>query len=144
MPGQEIARPNPPPDPSLLPDSILQYGVQLKNPNVLSNDELEAMQSFRRAADYIAAGMWYLNTYSSYGRHLDLNAAMIFLKSNILLEKELTFDDIKPRLLGHWGTCPGLILVYAHLNRIVRKTGLNCLYVVGPGLYSSVGNWAVI
>lgn len=57
MPGQEIARPNPPPDPSLLPDSILQYGVQLKNPNVLSNDELEAMQSFRRAADYIAAGM---------------------------------------------------------------------------------------
>lgn len=62
---------------------------------------------------------------------------MIFLKSNVLLEKDLTFDDIKPRLLGHWGTCPGLILVYAHLNRIVRKTGLNCLYVVGPGSCSS-------
>jgi xylulose-5-phosphate/fructose-6-phosphate phosphoketolase len=58
---------------------------------------------------------------------------MIFLKSNVLLENNLTFDDIKPRLLGHWGTCPGLILVYAHLNRIIRKTGLDALYVVGPG-----------
>ena len=58
---------------------------------------------------------------------------MIFLKSNVLLEHKLTFDDIKPRLLGHWGTCPGLVLVYAHLNRIVRKTGIDVLYVVGPG-----------
>lgn len=58
---------------------------------------------------------------------------MIFLKSNVLLEKNLTFDDIKPRLLGHWGTCPGLVLVYAHLNRIIRKTGVDMLYVVGPG-----------
>ena len=60
---------------------------------------------------------------------------MIFLKDNVLLEKELTFDDIKPRLLGHWGTCPGLILVYAHLNRIIRNTGLDALLVVGPGQY---------
>jgi xylulose-5-phosphate/fructose-6-phosphate phosphoketolase len=58
---------------------------------------------------------------------------MIFLKSNVLLEKKLTFDDIKPRLLGHWGTCPGLILVYAHLNRIIRLTDVDVLYVVGPG-----------
>lgn len=58
---------------------------------------------------------------------------MIFLKDNILLERPLTFDDIKPRLLGHWGTCPGLVLVYAHLNRIIKKTGIDSLLVVGPG-----------
>lgn len=61
------------------------------------------------------------------------STAMIFLKDNILLERQLTFDDVKPRLLGHWGTCPGLILVYAHLNRIIKKTDLDSLLVVGPG-----------
>jgi xylulose-5-phosphate/fructose-6-phosphate phosphoketolase len=58
---------------------------------------------------------------------------MIFLNDNVLLEKDVTHDNIKPRLLGHWGTCPGLIMVYAHLNRIIRKTGLDALYVIGPG-----------
>lgn len=58
---------------------------------------------------------------------------MIFLKDDVLLERALTHDDIKPRLLGHWGTCPGLTMVYAQLNRIIRKTGLDALYVVGPG-----------
>lgn len=58
---------------------------------------------------------------------------MIFLKDNVLVERDITADDIKPRLLGHWGTCPGLTLVYAHLNRIIRKTGLDALYVIGPG-----------
>jgi xylulose-5-phosphate/fructose-6-phosphate phosphoketolase len=58
---------------------------------------------------------------------------MIFLKDNVLLEEELTHDHIKPRLLGHWGTCPGLVLIYAHMNRIIRKTGLDALLVVGPG-----------
>lgn len=58
---------------------------------------------------------------------------MIFLKDNALLERALSPDDIKNRLLGHWGTCPGLILVYTHLNRLVRKLDLDALYVVGPG-----------
>ncbi|KIL67461.1 hypothetical protein M378DRAFT_122372 [Amanita muscaria Koide BX008] len=58
---------------------------------------------------------------------------MIFLNNDTLLERALTFDDIKPRLLGHWGTCPGLTLIYAHLNRIIRNTGLDALLVVGPG-----------
>jgi xylulose-5-phosphate/fructose-6-phosphate phosphoketolase len=58
---------------------------------------------------------------------------MIFLKENTLLKRELSPDDIKPRLLGHWGTCPGLALVYAHLNRVIQKTGQDMLYVVGPG-----------
>ena len=80
---------------------------------------------------------------------------MIFLRKNTLLEKPISFDDIKPRLLGmliryiyiapvmqcrctnvstgHWGTCPGLILVYSHLNYLIRKRNLDMLYVVGPG-----------
>lgn len=67
---------------------------------------------------------------------------MIFLKDNALLEKKLASGDIKNRLLGHWGTCPGLVLVYTHLNRIIRKTGIDVLYVVGPG--SSVSNSRVL
>lgn len=58
---------------------------------------------------------------------------MIFLKDDILVERDITADDIKPRLLGHWGTCPGLSMIYAHLNRIIRKTDQDALYVVGPG-----------
>ncbi|TFY59486.1 hypothetical protein EVJ58_g5744 [Rhodofomes roseus] len=58
---------------------------------------------------------------------------MIFLKSGILEQRDLTPDDIKQRLLGHWGTCPGLVLVYAHINRLIRKTDIDVLYVVGPG-----------
>ncbi|KZP31650.1 D-xylulose 5-phosphate/D-fructose 6-phosphate phosphoketolase [Athelia psychrophila] len=114
MPGQEIAQANPPADASLLPDSVLDLHIHLDNKNILTDDELASIRKFRRAADYIAA-------------------AMIFLKSNALVERKLTFDDIKPRLLGHWGTCPGLVLVYAHLNRIIRKQGTDMLYVVGPG-----------
>ena len=63
---------------------------------------------------------------------------MIFLSDNVLLDRQLTFDDIKPRLLGHWGTCPGLTLIYAHLNRLIRDTGLDALFVVGPGNKSTV------
>jgi xylulose-5-phosphate/fructose-6-phosphate phosphoketolase len=56
MPGQEIASANPPPDPSLLPESLLQYKVNLEIQNALSEEELKAVKSFRRAANYIAAG----------------------------------------------------------------------------------------
>ncbi|KAJ7086142.1 phosphoketolase [Mycena belliarum] len=114
MPAQILLQANPPADPSLLPDSVLQLSVQLDTKNYLPNEELKAMKAFRRAADYIAA-------------------AMIFLNHNVLLERDITHDDIKSRLLGHWGTCPGLVMVYAHLNRLICKTGLDALYVVGPG-----------
>ncbi|KAG6856505.1 hypothetical protein H0H87_003698 [Tephrocybe sp. NHM501043] len=114
MPGQQIAQANPPPDPSQLPDDILKYGAHLDTKDYLSHDELKKIDLFTRSANYIAA-------------------AMIFLNDNVLLEKKITHDMIKPRLLGHWGTCPGLVLVYAHLNRIIKKTGLDALYVVGPG-----------
>ncbi|WP_437582531.1 phosphoketolase family protein [Paramicrobacterium sp. CJ85] len=62
-----------------------------------------------------------------------LSAAQIYLKSNPLLREPLTAEDIKPRLLGHWGTAPGLNLVYAHLNRIITERRQEMLYVCGPG-----------
>jgi xylulose-5-phosphate/fructose-6-phosphate phosphoketolase len=130
MPAQLVSQPNPRPDPSLLPDSVLDYAIKLDTTNYLLPYELEAIRQFRRAADYIAAGM-LLGLHTS--RRANLLTAMIFLNDNVLLDKDLTHDHIKPRLLGHWGTCPGLIMVYAHLNRIIRKTGLDALYVVGPG-----------
>jgi phosphoketolase len=60
---------------------------------------------------------------------------MIFLRDNALCERKLTHDDIKNRLLGHWGTCPGLSIVYTHLNRLINKFDLDMLFVVGPGKY---------
>ncbi|MBP6949039.1 MAG: phosphoketolase family protein [Candidatus Pacebacteria bacterium] len=62
-----------------------------------------------------------------------LSAAQIFLQDNFLLERPLSFDDIKPRLLGHWGTAPGINLLYAHLNALVQKHDINMLFVLGPG-----------
>ncbi|KAI8593558.1 putative phosphoketolase [Geranomyces variabilis] len=68
----------------------------------------------RRAANYLAA-------------------AMIFLKDNVDVKKPLAKDDIKNRLLGHWGTCPALTFVYSHCNRIIRKNDANMFFVTGPG-----------
>ena len=63
-----------------------------------------------------------------------LSVAQIFLKDNFLLQEPLTQNHIKERLLGHWGTCPGSNLVYANINRLIRKhTDNDFLYVVGPG-----------
>ncbi|KAL0259774.1 hypothetical protein SLS55_005514 [Diplodia seriata] len=113
MPGEVIDRPNPEPLPSHLPDDVLDLAVKLDN-TTLPEPHNAQLHAFRRAAAYIAA-------------------AMIFLRDNALLERDLTFDDIKPRLLGHWGTCPGLILVYSHLNYLIKMHDLDMIYVVGPG-----------
>ncbi|KAI9837741.1 MAG: hypothetical protein M1819_006675 [Sarea resinae] len=113
MPGEVIEQANPPPLPSHIPDEVLSLSVKLENAKLDDGTRL-ALQEFRRAANYIAG-------------------AMIFLKGNVLIDRDLTFDDIKHRLLGHWGTCPGLILVYSHLNLLVKKHDLDILYVVGPG-----------
>ncbi|MFI6026858.1 phosphoketolase family protein [Amycolatopsis magusensis] len=69
---------------------------------------------YRRACDYLAA-------------------AMIYLRDNVLLREPLRAEHLKPRPLGHWGTCPGLTLVYSGLNRLVRETGRRTLLVTGPG-----------
>ncbi|MGH8127238.1 MAG: phosphoketolase family protein [Gammaproteobacteria bacterium] len=62
-----------------------------------------------------------------------LAAGQIFLCDNPLLERPIEASDIKPRLLGHWGTSPGLNLVYVHLNRLILDSGANIIYVIGPG-----------
>jgi xylulose-5-phosphate/fructose-6-phosphate phosphoketolase len=68
---------------------------------------------------------WRANNYLTIGQ--------IYLKDNPLLSEPLTRDQIKPRLLGHWGTSPGLSFVYAHVNRLIRHTGQECVYITGPG-----------
>ncbi len=75
---------------------------------------IELIKKYVRAADYLSVGQ-------------------IFLANNFLLEKKLTFSDIKPRLLGHWGTCPGINFVYANLNYLVKKHNADILFVLGPG-----------
>jgi xylulose-5-phosphate/fructose-6-phosphate phosphoketolase len=74
----------------------------------------EQLSLYRRAANYIAA-------------------AMIYLQDNVLLERPLEHGDIKHRLLGHWGTVPGINLVYAGLNRLILETDASVLLVTGPG-----------
>jgi xylulose-5-phosphate/fructose-6-phosphate phosphoketolase len=113
MPGEEIDRPNPQPPASNVPDYVSDLLVKLEKPN-LEDATNKTLAKYRRAANYIAA-------------------AMIFLQDNVFLERDLKFEDIKPRLLGHWGTCPGITLVYSHLNLLIKKHDLDMVYVVGPG-----------
>jgi xylulose-5-phosphate/fructose-6-phosphate phosphoketolase len=80
----------------------------------LSDNELEAINAYWRAANYLSVGQ-------------------IYLLDNPLLREPLTPTHIKPRLLGHWGTTPGLNLIYAHLNRVIRHRDLNVIYITGPG-----------
>jgi len=87
MPGEVIDRPNPQPLPSNIPDEVAQQLLVKLDKPTLDDSTNAALQKFRRAANFIAA-------------------AMIFLGDNALVKRDLTFDDIKPRLLGHWGTCP--------------------------------------
>lgn len=80
----------------------------------ITGDLLEKMDAYWRAANYLSVGQ-------------------IYLMDNPLLKKPLTVDDIKPRLLGHFGTTPGLNFVYVHLNRIIQERNLNILNITGPG-----------
>jgi xylulose-5-phosphate/fructose-6-phosphate phosphoketolase len=113
MPGEILDRPNPQPLPSQIPEYVEDLLVKLDKPD-LSAEINSALQKYRRAANYIAA-------------------AMIFLQDNVYLKRDLKFEDIKPRLLGHWGTCPALTLIYCHLNYLVKKHNLDMIYVVGSG-----------
>ena len=81
---------------------------------MVDRDDLRKIKKYFRASNY-------------------LSAIQIYLQSNFLLEKRLDFGDIKPRLLGHWGTCPGINFVYSHLQYLIKKTGVNLIFVNGPG-----------
>ncbi|GAA1961975.1 phosphoketolase family protein [Catenulispora subtropica] len=80
----------------------------------LSAKELAAINAYWRAANYLSVGQ-------------------IFLLDNPLMRRPLTLDDVKPRLLGHWGTTPGLNFVYAHMNRVIKARDLDAIYIAGPG-----------
>jgi xylulose-5-phosphate/fructose-6-phosphate phosphoketolase len=83
-------------------------------PAPLSGSELHALDAYWRAANYLSVGQ-------------------IYLLDNPLLRAPLTLEHVKPRLLGHWGTTPGLNFIYAHLNRLIGERDLEVLYVAGPG-----------
>ncbi|MEJ7646552.1 MAG: phosphoketolase family protein [Chryseolinea sp.] len=80
----------------------------------LTPELLQKMNAYWRAANYLSVGQ-------------------IYLYDNPLLKDVLTIDHIKPRLLGHWGTTPGLNFIYVHLNRIIKNSDLNIIFVTGPG-----------
>jgi xylulose-5-phosphate/fructose-6-phosphate phosphoketolase len=82
--------------------------------SALSPEEFRALNAWWRAANYLSVGQ-------------------IYLYANPLLREPLRLEHIKPRLLGHWGTTPGLNFVYVHCNRVIRKYRLNMIYVCGPG-----------
>jgi xylulose-5-phosphate/fructose-6-phosphate phosphoketolase len=72
------------------------------------------MDAYWRASNYLAVGQ-------------------IYLLDNPLLKQRLKVEHVKPRLLGHWGTTPGLNFIYVHLNRVIRAHDLNMIYITGPG-----------
>ncbi|MFI5282073.1 MAG: phosphoketolase [Candidatus Dormibacterales bacterium] len=80
----------------------------------LSEHRLQLIDAYWRAANYLSVGQ-------------------IYLLANPLLTRALSLDDIKPRLLGHWGTTPGLNLIYAHANRVIKERELDAIYIMGPG-----------
>jgi xylulose-5-phosphate/fructose-6-phosphate phosphoketolase len=80
----------------------------------LSDTELASIDAYWRAANYLSVGQ-------------------IYLLDNPLLREPLRIEHVKPRLLGHWGTTPGLNFVYVHMNRVIRESDLNAMYVIGPG-----------
>jgi xylulose-5-phosphate/fructose-6-phosphate phosphoketolase len=82
--------------------------------STISDDELRLLDAYWRAANYLSVGQ-------------------IYLLENPLLREPLAAEHTKPRLLGHWGTTPGLNLIYAHANRLIRERDLNAIYIAGPG-----------
>ncbi len=82
--------------------------------STLDADYLARLDAYWRAANYLSVGQ-------------------IYLLDNPLLTEPLTLEHVKPRLLGHWGTSPGLNFIYAHLNRVIRRFDLDMIYIAGPG-----------
>jgi xylulose-5-phosphate/fructose-6-phosphate phosphoketolase len=88
--------------------------LRTRSGEVLSSEELHLIDAYWRAANYLSVGQ-------------------IYLLGNPLLRHRLEPEDVKPRLLGHWGTTPGLNFVYAHMNRVIRNWDLDAMLVIGPG-----------
>ena len=82
--------------------------------NILEQGELDLMNRYWQAANYLSVGQ-------------------IYLMDNPLLKAPLAAEHVKPRLLGHWGTTPGLNFIYVHLNRIIKEHDADMIYIAGPG-----------
>ena len=91
---------------------MMKKGTRSESP--LNADQLRKIDAWWRAANYLAVGQ-------------------IYLQDNPLLEAPLDKRHVKRRLLGHWGTTPGLNLIYVHLNRVIKERGLDMIYIIGPG-----------
>ena len=81
---------------------------------IISEKELELIDRYFRAANYLSAGQLYL-------------------RNNPLLREPLKKEDIKKTIVGHWGTVPGQNFIYTHLNRVIKKYDLDMIYISGPG-----------
>ena len=88
--------------------------VDLRDARPLTDNEVRLMTAYWRAANYLSVGQ-------------------IYLYANPLLREPLRLEHVKPRLLGHWGTTPGLNFIYVHLNRAIKARDLNVIYIAGPG-----------
>lgn len=93
---------------------VRQIMTLAQAPDPMTSDSLTLLDAYWRAANYLSVGQ-------------------IYLRSNPLLRKPLAIDDVKARLLGHWGTTPGLNFVYAHMNRLIRARDVNAIFIAGPG-----------
>src|SRR3974377_1651649 len=94
--------------------ATLLTSVSADRPVVLSPETCRGSDAGWRAANYLSVGQ-------------------IYLYANALLTEPLRLEHIKPRLLGHWGTTPGLNFIYAHANRVIRKYDRDMIYITGPG-----------
>ncbi|CAG8505806.1 3323_t:CDS:10 [Funneliformis mosseae] len=97
-----------------IPEKVSDLLVKLDTTEIRSNEDFRPLELLQRATNYLAA-------------------SMIFLQNNTLLERPLSKEDIKERLLGHWGTCPGINFVYAHCNHLIKKHSIPMFLVTGPG-----------
>ena len=96
----------------MIASSMAPYEAQFSSPD--HEQELQRIDAWWRAANYLAVGM-------------------IYLRDNPLLAEPLRFEHIKPRLLGHWGSSPGQAFIWAHANRVIRRHDLDMIYLSGPG-----------
>jgi xylulose-5-phosphate/fructose-6-phosphate phosphoketolase len=100
---------------STLPLSDHATGRELvASQGTLTYDELMRMNAYWRAANYLSVGQ-------------------IYLYDNPLLHRRLTLADVKPLVVGHWGTTPGQNFIYVHLNRVIKSNDLDMIYIAGPG-----------
>src|SRR5205085_6118950 len=93
---------------------VTRQGYQTAERGALSAEELRKLDAYWRASNYLSVGQ-------------------IYLLDNPLLREPLQREHVKPRLLGHWGTSPGLNFLYVHLNRVIVEHDLNMMTIIGPG-----------